>query len=431
MKPMQTIIKKILAFLARRILARYHPKVVAVAGSVGKTTTRRAVFAVLQRSFRARESHKNFNNELGVPLSIFGETASGGSSPLAWLGIFWRAAWLAYGPTREYPAVLVLEMATDHPGDLAYLTKLARPDVAVVTAISEEHTEFLGDLEGVAREEGTVVEALLPTGVAILNADDPRVAAMRFRTQARIITFGFAESADVRASGAHLESALGSYFLRFDLAMADASYPVNLSGVIGNGNVSASAAAAAAGLALGIEASLIPYGLAEFQPPPGRLRVIPGIKGTTLIDDTYNSSPQAAELALETLMEFPLAGDGRRYAALGDMLELGNLTEASHQRVGERSRLRLVAPPSPRACLRTVCSIWPTPPKPAGFSKSVSAPATSSSSRARRACAWRRSPRSSWPSRSAPPNSWCVNRLIGWHAKPGPFLTLDNFPPRC
>jgi UDP-N-acetylmuramoyl-tripeptide--D-alanyl-D-alanine ligase len=335
MKPMQTLINKILALLAKRVLARYHPKVVAVAGSVGKTTTRRAVAAVLRRSFRTRESHKNFNNELGVPLSIFGETASGGSNPLAWLGIFGRAAWLAYGPTREYPAVLVLEMATDHHGDLAYLTNLARPDVAVVTAISEEHTEFLGDLDGVAQEEGTVVEVLSLEGVAILNADDPRVMAMKSRTQARVISFGFAESADVRASGAHLESALGSYFLRFDLATADATYPVNVSGVIGNGNVLAAAAAAAVGLALGLEPSIIPYGLAEFQPPPGRLRVIPGIKGTTLIDDTYNSSPQAAELALETLADFPLAGDGRRYAALGDMLELGTLTEESHRRVGE------------------------------------------------------------------------------------------------
>lgn len=319
-----------------RILARHHPKVVAVAGSVGKTTTRRAVAAVLRRSFRTRESHKNFNNELGVPLSIFGEQVSGGQNPWTWLGIIGRAAWLAYGPKiGDYPAVLVLEMATDHPGDLAYLTKLARPDVAVVTAISEEHTEFLGDLDGVAKEEGTVVEALSPQGVAILNADDPRVMAMKSRTQARVITFGFAESADVRASGAHLESALGSYFLRFDLAMADATYPVNVSGVIGNGNVSASAAAAATGLALGIEPNLIPYGLAEFQPPPGRLRVIPSIKGTTLIDDTYNSSPQAAELALETLAEFPVAEGTRRYAALGDMLELGNLTEESHRRVGE------------------------------------------------------------------------------------------------
>ena len=338
MSRMKNLIKKILRTLARRVLARYRPKVVAVAGSVGKTSTRRAVFAVLRRSLETRESHKNFNNELGVPLSIFGETHYGGRNPLSWLGIIMRAAWLSYGPKRpDYPAVLVLEMATDHPGDLAYLTELARPDVALVTAISEEHTEFLGDLDGVAEEEGTVIAALPESGVAILNADDPRVAAMKSRTRARVITFGFAELADVRASGAHLESALGSYFLRFDLEMAGATYPVNISGAIGNGNVSSSAAAAAVALALDVEPSLIPYGLAEFQPPPGRLRVIPGIKGTTLIDDTYNSSPQAAELALETLAEFPLAEGARRYAALGDMLELGSLTEASHRRVGERA----------------------------------------------------------------------------------------------
>lgn len=335
---MQDLIRKILRALAVATLLRYRPRVVAVAGSVGKTSTRRAVFAVLRRSFRARESHKNFNNELGVPLSIFGETHAGGRNPFAWLGIFGRAAWLAYGPKRaDYPDVLVLEMATDHPGDLAYLTALARPDVAVVTAIAEEHTQYLGDLDGVAREEGMAVEALTPEGVAVLNADDERVAAMRGRTAAHVITFGFAESADVRAENMALESAMGAHFLRFDLVVGDDRYPVNLSGAIGRGNVSAALAAAATALAFGVEPTLIPYGLAEFQPPPGRLRVLPGIKGTTLIDDTYNSSPAAAELALETLKGFPGVARARRFAALGDMLELGALAEESHRRVGEKA----------------------------------------------------------------------------------------------
>ncbi len=339
---MQKLLQDILRSLAVRTLARYEPVVVAVAGSVGKTSTRRAVAAVLGRSFRLRESPKNFNNEIGVPLTILGIGRAGGRSPFAWAAILWHGLWLAFGPKAEYPNVLVLEMATDHPGDMANLAALAPPDVAVMTAVAEEHTEFLGDLEGVAAEEGAIVAALGPEGRAVLNADDPRVLAMRTRTKARIITYGMradlsAEAlakADVGAGAIVTEQAMGTFFTRFDLLVRGKMYPVNLSNAIGRGNVYAAMAAAAAALAMGLAPDLIPYGLAEYQPPPGRLRAVPGIKGALLIDDTYNSSPSAAELALRTFSDLPLEPGGRRIAALGDMLELGALTEESHRRVG-------------------------------------------------------------------------------------------------
>lgn len=331
---MLTRLQKILALLAQAVLRRYAPKIVAVAGSVGKTSTTRAVTAVLARSFAVRGSAKNHNNEIGVPLTILGEARSGGRSVPAWLGILWRGARLAYGAPQAYPKVLVLEMATDHPGDLDYLTALAKPDVSVLTAVAEEHTEFLGDLDGVAKEEGTVVRALGPDGVAALNADDPRVRALGEGMGDRAIPYGFGPEARVRAERVGADFALGTVFTRFDLRLGDRAYPVNLPGALGDGNVSAALAAASVALAFGIEPGLIPYGLAEYQPPPGRLRVLPGIKGTTLIDDTYNSSPRAAELALTTLKGLPLAAGGRKIAVLGDMLELGALTEASHLRIG-------------------------------------------------------------------------------------------------
>lgn len=324
-----------LAFLSKAVLERYKPKIVAVAGSVGKTSTTRAVAAVLARSFATRGSAKNHNNEIGVPLTILGEAKAGGRSLLAWLGIFWRGFRLAFGPERAYPKVLVLEMATDHPGDLAYLTSLAPPDVAVLTAVAEEHTEFLGDLDGVAEEEGTVVRALGKEGIAILNADDARVAVMAEGLDDRAILYGFGDGAQVRAGRAAAEMALGTVFTRFDLRIGDRAYPVNLPDALGEGNVYAALAAASVALAFGIDPELIPYGLAEYQPPPGRLRVLPGIKGALLIDDTYNSSPRAAEMALGVFESLPSAAGGRKIAVLGDMLELGALTEAAHRRIGK------------------------------------------------------------------------------------------------
>ena len=327
-------LQAVLARLARAVLVRYRPRVVAVAGSVGKTSTTRAVAAVLGRALPIRASAKNHNNEIGVPLTILGEAKSGGRSPFAWLGILWRGAMLAYGPARAYPKVLVLEMATDHPGDLAYLTELAPPDVAVLTAVAEEHTEHLGDLDGVAREEGTVVRAVAERGFAVLNADDARVAPLGDDLGERAVLYGFGHEARVRAERVEIETALGTVFTRFDLLLDGARYPVNLSGAIGEGNVYAALAGAGVAMAFGLDPASIPYGLAEYQAPPGRLRVLPGVKGTVIVDDTYNSSPRAAELALRTFATLPIEGGARRVAALGDMLELGALTEASHRRIG-------------------------------------------------------------------------------------------------
>lgn len=350
-------LKSWLATLAKAVLARYKPKVVAVAGSVGKTSTTRAVAAVLARSFPTRGSAKNHNNEIGVPLTILGEAKAGGRSPLAWLGIFWRGFLLAYGPSQSYPKILVLEMATDHPGDLAYLTSLAPPDVAVLTAVSEEHTEFLGDLDAVAEEEGTVVTSLRAGGTAVLNADDPRVAAFaKGLVESRAILYGAGPNAKVRAERITSEVAFGAVFTRFDLRISGRTFPVNLGDALGEGNVYAALAAASVALALGMDPAAIPYGLAEYQPPPGRLRVLPGIKGTILIDDTYNSSPRAADLALRTFRALPVAVGGRRIAVMGDMLELGVLTEGAHRRLGKaaaEARIGLlicVGPASASSC---------------------------------------------------------------------------------
>lgn len=325
---------KLLAFLASRVLARERPKIVAVTGSVGKTSAVRAVFAALSKSFRVRRPAKNFNNEIGVPLAILGEEKTGGRSPFAWAAILGRAVLLAFGRTREYPEVLVLEMGADRPGDIAALASLAPPDVAVVTAVGEAHAEYLGGPDGIAREKGMLVEALREDGAAALNADDPRVLAMAGRARGRVIFYGLGEKARVRAEDIRTEQAMGTWFTRFTLVMDGERFDVTLPGAVGRGNVSAALAGAAAALAMGVEPALIPFGLGTYEAPPGRLRPLPGVKGTMLIDDTYNSSPRAAALALELLAALEPGPGGRRIAVLGDMLELGTMTEPGHRETG-------------------------------------------------------------------------------------------------
>jgi UDP-N-acetylmuramyl pentapeptide synthase len=209
----------------------------------------------------------------------------------------------------------------------------------------------------VAAEEGTAVEAVPEGGSVILNADDGRVLAMAARTKARVLTFGFSPKADLKARAIETESAMGTYFTRFEIwSTGGRSLPVTLSGAIGDGNVYAALAAAAVAKALGVSDELIPYGLAEYQPPPGRLRLLAGRGGAFIIDDTYNSSPRAAELALKTLAGLSAGQTGRKMAVLGDMLELGEMTEESHRRVGTAaaaSGLDLLVCVGPKS--RTLC----------------------------------------------------------------------------
>jgi UDP-N-acetylmuramoyl-tripeptide--D-alanyl-D-alanine ligase len=335
---MQKHLIKLLGGLAALVVHRHAPLIVAVTGSVGKTSARSAIAAVLARSFRVRASTGNFNNELGVPLTILGVASAPGRSPFAWAALFFRAFRLAYGRVDpDFPKVLVLEMGADHPGDLMYLAAIAPPDVAVITAVAEAHTEYFGSIDGVAEEKGTLVEVLPERGWAVLNADDPRVAAMADRTGAGVMRYGLGSDADVRAENVTIESAMGTVFTRFGLVMDGQRFETTLSGAVGTGAVSAALAGAAVASVLGVDPKLIPFGLAAFQPAPGRLRVLSGIKKTTILDDSYNASPRAAGLALDTLMALPADDGARRIAVMGDMLELGALTEEAHRQVGAKA----------------------------------------------------------------------------------------------
>ncbi len=343
---MKKLLEKKLRFFAKRIVRKYRPQVIGVTGSVGKTSAKEAIFAVLKNRANIRQSEGNYNNELGVPLTVIG-AASGGRSPLRWLSVFAKAKMLWLFRDTNYPAILLLEMGADHPGDIAYLTDMAPCDIGIVTAVAPAHTEFFGSFEKVIEEKSTLVKRLGEKGIAILNYDDANAHAMSKETRAHIMTYGFENGAIVRAAEPEVEfeeremgTELGKIRvpsgIHFQMFYKDESATVHLGGVLGK----AHAYAALAGVAVGIVHHLSLTDIAraledEYLPPRGRMRIVSGIRSTTLIDDTYNSSPVAALAALEVLRNIPATEETRRIAVLGDMLELGSYAEEGHRAVGK------------------------------------------------------------------------------------------------
>ncbi|MDD5109904.1 MAG: UDP-N-acetylmuramoyl-tripeptide--D-alanyl-D-alanine ligase [Patescibacteria group bacterium] len=335
----QRVLQHLLRPLAVRTLRRYHPTVIGVTGSVGKTSTVLACALMLGAKRRVRASAKNYNNEIGVPLSVLG-LMSGGRSGWRWLGRLWRGVRVAFGPAVDFPQDLILELASDKPGDLQYLTTMLHPRIGIVTGVTAAHLNRFESLAAVAEEKGVVVAAVPSDGVVILNADDPLVTAMRTRTKARVITYGLGPRADVSATqigfigrrgvGGELGRSLG---LCCRVKYGDAAVSLELPHVVGEHMLYAVLAAVALGLSYGRTLAEVVPPLSAFMPPPGRMRVILGIKRTTIIDGSYNSSPFATQAAVRTLTQLPV-GTGRRYAVLGDMLELGAIAGRAHRELG-------------------------------------------------------------------------------------------------
>lgn len=337
---MKEVLQNILASLARETIHKYKPKVIAITGSMGKTSTRIAIYDVLKSTRRVRMSANNFNNEIGVPLTILGIdhpgrsfTAWGWSLAKVWIDLKFL--------NKKYPEILVLEYAVDRPGDMDYLISIARPDIAVVTAIGEvpAHIEFFKDTDAVANEKAKLVQALSVDGYAILNHDDYAVYDMKEKTKAHVMTFGFEENADVRVANYDVRMAkddiLGDIPEGITMKMQNGGsvVPVRLHNAFGKPSCYVAAAAAAVGLVMNKNMVEISESLTAYEPPPGRLRLLKGIKRSFILDDTYNASPEAMRVALDTLAALP---GKRKIAVLGDMLEIGTYTEAAHRSIGDR-----------------------------------------------------------------------------------------------
>jgi UDP-N-acetylmuramoyl-tripeptide--D-alanyl-D-alanine ligase len=280
---------------------QHHPRVIGITGSVGKTTTKELVAAVLARRYNTLRSRSSYNNEIGLPLTL-----------------------LQLNPRHER---VVLEMGMYDVGEIKQLARIAQPHVGVVTNVGPVHLERAGSMERIARAKAELVEVLPADGTAILNYDDPLVRAMGERTQARVVTYGLSPKADLWASSIQ---GMGLEGIRFRLHFQDEVIHLRVP-LLGRHSVHTVLRAAAVGVVEGESWQEIVEGL-QGGTPQLRLVAVDGIKGATILDDTYNASPQSTFAALNLLDEL----DGRKIAVLGDMRELGSYEEKGHRMVGLR-----------------------------------------------------------------------------------------------
>ena len=294
--------------MARAWRGNFAIPVVAVTGSAGKTTVKELCAAILSVSRRICVTEGNLNNDIGVPLILMRLDAS--------------------------HEALVIELGANHAGEIANLGAIVGPTIAVITMAGPAHLEGFGSLEGVARAKGELIDSLPADGVAVLNADDRFFAEWRRRAgDRRVVSFGFAATADVRPVGAPEVSGAGS---RFTITLPrDRRIDVTLP-LLGRANVGNALAAAAAASAAGASDEDIRRGLGSARAVKGRMHPLPGRGGAALIDDSYNANPSAARAALD----FLASCGGERIFVLGDMLELGAEAEALHAGVGEYARGR-------------------------------------------------------------------------------------------
>ncbi len=336
---MKITLKKIIAYILKKesqlVLRKYKPKIIAITGSVGKTSTKDAVFAVLAGVSYVRKSDKSYNSEIGLPLTILG-IPNGWNNPFLWFKNILKGLWLFIWP-HKYPEWLVLEVGVGKPNDIYKTASWLKTDVVIITAIGEmpSHIEFFSSRKSLIEEKSNLIKTLKKDGLLILNADDPDVLEMKNKTKNIVLTYGFKNDADIVGSGDNIfydnEGVPTGIIFRVD--EGGKSLPIVISGVFGRNHVYASLASFA--LAFGLKFNMVNAinALTNYDVSAGRMRLLKGINETLIIDDTYNSSPFACEFALKTLAE--VKNHGRKIAILGDMLELGKHTAEAHKNIGK------------------------------------------------------------------------------------------------
>jgi len=294
---------KALGDLASFNRRRTDVSVVAITGSNGKTTTREMTASVVSTRYKTLSSKGNFNNEIGLPLTL--------------LNLKNSHQWA------------VLELGTNRPGEIDRLGEICIPDIGVITNIGFSHLEGLGSIEGVMNAKGELLKRIKPEGTAVLNADDSRVLSLSTKTSRKVLYFGLSEDARIKALDVN-ETTTG---ISFTLVLPEERIPIELR-VHGEFMVSNALAATSVGYIIGLSLEEIKAGLEYFQPVKGRINIF-DVRGVHIIDDTYNANPDSMEAAIRILSS--LKGSNRGILVAGDMLELGEHAESMHRKIGALS----------------------------------------------------------------------------------------------
>ncbi|MFZ1360566.1 MAG: UDP-N-acetylmuramoyl-tripeptide--D-alanyl-D-alanine ligase [Candidatus Saccharimonadales bacterium] len=326
--------QKMEGYVASYFQAHPEIKLIVVAGSVGKTSTKSALATMLGQKYRVRLHEGNHNTHMSAPLAILGIPYPEHLKSIgAWREVF-RQAEVRIAQAADVD-VIIQEIGADHPGEIAHFGTYLRPDIAIITAITPEHMEFFKSMDAVAREE---LAAANFSDQAIINRDDIDGQYATYLTNSNVTTYGTSDMAEYHFTSQSFSVHDGhrGQFTAPELAGQPITATVN---VLGEHNIRPAVAAATAGIKLGLTPAEISHGLTQIRPIPGRMSLLEGIRDSMIIDDTYNSSPVAAHSAVDTLysLEAP-----QRIVILGTMNELGDASEVEHQKIGRMFRPDLV-----------------------------------------------------------------------------------------
>lgn len=341
---LRVVVVKLLTLEAQLILKKYQPEIIAVTGSVGKTSAKDAIATALGSSSTIRKSMKSQNSDIGVPLSIIGADNQW-ESVIGWLHVLARGLFVAFGNVI-YPKTLILEVGTDHPGDIAAIASWLKPEIVVMTGVPDipVHIAFFDSVDAVLNEKAELVRHMRGGGTLIVNGDNERTRTLIHNHHGRVISYGLKEGNDLIAT--HIEPIvtekpvtdgemrLRYRGMRFRINHKVTSVPCEIQGTIGVPPVLSVLAGCAVALARGVDLVTSTQKFKNHVSAPGRMRLLDGVNKTTIIDDSYNSSPSAALAALDILQLLPVKG--RRIAVLGDMRELGTKSKEAHELVGKR-----------------------------------------------------------------------------------------------
>lgn len=334
---MKKALQFILRLITKIIIKRYNPVVVSVTGTVGKTSTKESIHDAFSGFYRIRKSEGNLNTDIGAPLVFWG-IKEPGNNIKEWIFILLKGFWTIIKKDKNYPEIIIVELAADRPGDIEYLASFINSQIGIITMIGEVpvHVEFYKNIDQVVEEKKKIIKSINENGFLIFNFDDPKIANLKkdkLSKKINKISFGFKKESDILIKNFECNFPEGSSVV---INYKDEDFSLFLSGCIGDSFAYIAASVFATGIGLGIEAKRIPEMIEKIRPTKGRLFIVKGKNDSTILDGSYNSSPASMRAGLLALKN---SKGKRKIAVIGDMLEIGKYSQDEHKKIGKEAIL--------------------------------------------------------------------------------------------